>query len=164
MEVADQRVLRGDREVAVDHDLEAARRRVPFEHADRRLARVEDAVEDPGRPLRDLERVRVPDEVALQLVEVEAGAEGALAAAEDHHPDLVVGLGPLDGLVELLQELLADRVALVRPVEPDSRDVPVDFVLDRLDFDCTGIESPPASVELKWFKLARDRCFAKNQD
>ena len=80
----------------------------------------------------------LPDEVALQLVEIEARAEGPLAAAEHHHPDVVVGLGPLHGLVQLLQQLLADRVALVRPVEPDSRDVPVDFVLDRLDFDCTG--------------------------
>ena len=60
-----------------------------------------------------------------------------LAPADHHDADVVVLLGADPRLVELLQELLADRVALVRSVQPDPRHMTVDFVLDRLDFDGT---------------------------
>ena len=57
----------------------------------------------------------------------------------------------LPRLVELLQELLADRVPLVGTVQPDPCDVSVDLVLDRLDLDCTGHERSLGVVpELKW--------------
>ena len=65
-----------------------------------------------------------------------------LAAADHHDPDVVVLLGALPRLVQLLQELLADRVALVRAVQPDTRDVTVDLVLDRIGFDGTRHDAP----------------------
>ena len=145
VEVADQGVVRGDREVAVDHDLEATGGRVALEHRDRRLRRAEDPVADAGRALRDLPRPRAADEVALELVEIEARAERAVAAAEDHDADLGVGLRPAHGLVELLEKLLADGVLLVRAVEPDAGDVTVDLVLDRLDLDSDRHANPPLS-------------------
>jgi len=110
---------------------------VPFEHRDRRLGGLEDAVEDARGADRDLVGRAVADEVAHQLVEVEPGAEGSVAAAENHHPDVVVLLGPDPRLVELLEELLAHGVELVRTIEPDSGDVPVDLVLNGLGFHCT---------------------------
>ena len=67
------------------------------------------------------------------------GAERALAAADDHHAHVVVVLGPLPRPVELLEELLADAVPLVRTVEPDPRHVALDLVLDRLGLDDTGM-------------------------
>ena len=70
-----------------------------------------------------------------ELVEVEPGAERALAAADHHDANVVVVLGPLPRPIELVQQLLADRVAFMRAVEPDPRDVPVDLVLDRLGFE-----------------------------
>jgi hypothetical protein len=77
----------------------------------------------------------VPMNSPFELVEVEPGAERALAAPDHHDTDVVVLLGPLPRPIQLVQQLLADRVALVRAVEPDPRDVPVDLVLDRLGFD-----------------------------
>ena len=65
------------------------------------------------------------------------------AAAEHHDANVGIGLRPADGLVELLQQLLADASSLVRPVEPDARDVPLDLVLDRLDLDSNRHASPP---------------------
>ena len=54
----------------------------------------------------------------------------------------------LDGLVELLQQLLADGILLVRAVEPDAGDVTLDLVLDRLDLDSDRHAQPPF-LELK---------------
>ena len=56
------------------------------------------------------------------------------------------------GSRELLQELLADGVSLVRTVQPDPCNVSLDLVLDRLDLDCTGHERSFGGVvsELKW--------------
>src|SRR5439155_12213513 len=141
--VADLRVLLRNREIAVDHDLEAAGGDVAFEHGDGGLRRAKDGVADPGRAEGDLVRRALADEVALELVEVEAGAEGALPAADDQHADVVVLLGPDARLVQLLEELLADRVLLVRTVEPDSGDVPVDLVLDGLGLDYTRHSASP---------------------
>ena len=136
MKIADLGVLRRDREVAVDHDLEPAGGGVALVHRHGRLRAPEDRVADARRALRDLEGSRGADEVALQLVEVEARTERPIAAADDDHADVRVLLGADPGLVELLEQLLAHGVALVRAVQPDARDVAVDFVLDRLDFDC----------------------------
>ena len=135
MEVTDLGGLLGDREVAVDEDLESAGGRITLVDAHRRLRRAEERVADPGRALGDLVGLRRADEVTLQLVEIEPGAEGSLTAADHHHAHVRIFLGPDAGLVELLEQLLADRVALVRSIQPDSRDVPVYFVLDRFDFD-----------------------------
>ena len=75
------------------------------------------------------------DEVALELVEIEARAERALAPADDHDANLADRHPPAHRLVELLEKLLADGVLLVRAVEPDAGDVALDLVLDRLDLD-----------------------------
>ena len=148
MEVTDLGVVRGDREVAVDHDLEATRGRVTLQDRDRRRRGAEDAVADAGRSLRDLPRPRLADEVALELVEIEARAERAPAAAEHHDANVGVGIRPADCFVELLQKLLADGVHLVWTVEPDAGDVTVDLVLNRLDLDSDGHANPPL-LELK---------------
>src|SRR5205085_6463811 len=96
--------------------------------------------------LGDLVRTGLADEVALQLVQIEPRAKRALAAADHDHPHLRVVLGADTRVVELLEQLLADGIALVRSVQPDARDVSVDFVLDRLDLDDTWHDRLPRRV------------------
>ena len=46
-------------------------------------------------------------------------------AAEDHHPDLVVLLGPVEGVVQLHQQAPVLGVAGLGPVEQDADDLAV---------------------------------------
>ena len=111
MEVADLRVLGRDREVAVDQNLEAAGSRSLVALTDglasgRSRRRSAPNAGPPRKP-------RFTDEVALKLVEVESRAERALTPADDHHADVGIVLGTNASLVQLLQELLTDGIALV---------------------------------------------------
>jgi hypothetical protein len=86
------------------------------------------------RLVHDLDRSAAAEELRLQLVEIVAGAERVPPAAE--HDD--AHLRPVDRLPELLHELGAYAVPLVRPVEPDARDVVLDVVLDRVGLESLG--------------------------
>src|SRR5205807_9830382 len=72
VEVADLRVVGDDREVARDHQLEAARDRVALDDRDRRLLQVERLVERTRGDLSDLDRVvRRAEELRVEHVRSE---------------------------------------------------------------------------------------------
>src|SRR6266542_4352831 len=131
VEVADLRVVGGDREVAGDHQLEPSGDGVALDHGDGRLAEVERAVEGPRGDLRDLDRVvRRPEELRVEHVEVRTRAEGVAAPADQHDAHVVVVLGALEGCAELGEQRPVDAVLDLRPVQPDRGDAVVDLVLD----------------------------------
>ena len=80
--------------------------------------------------------------VADERLEVVAGREVLAVGGQDHDPDVVVGVGPVEGGVELVDELGVLGVGHLGPVHGDRRDVPVDLVLDGLECSCR----PPSQL------------------
>src|SRR5690606_3295012 len=62
--------------------------------------------------------------------EVGAGAEDGAFVAEDADPDLVVGLGLVDGRLDALGDVTVHRVAGLGPVDGDEGDVAPLLVFD----------------------------------
>ena len=118
------RVRRRDDEVAGQDQLGAAGQREAGHRGDHRLgARV---AHPPGEPA--LLGGELGPAAGGQRLEVGAGAEVGPRAGEDRDPDLRIGLERRRRLAELAGEVGVDRVALLRPVERDRRDPPVDLV------------------------------------
>jgi hypothetical protein len=106
-------------EVARQRQLEGAAERGAVDLADRRLRHLFQQV-PPGqdRPAVAPQPARVLGQLA-QVVQVHAGREhGALAAHHDH-ADRVVRRGRLDRPAQLPDQLAAEGVALVGPVEDE---------------------------------------------
>ena len=77
-------------------------------------------------------RMAAHGSVALEhLLEVVAGAEVLALAGQDDHPDVVVGLGQVEGAVELVDELGVQGVGRLGPAQRDRGDRAVDVVADR---------------------------------
>src|ERR1700730_17988586 len=57
-----------------------------------------------------------------------AGAEGAAGAGEDDHAHGALGIGPVEGPMQLRFEIMRERVHPLRAVEGDGRDALVDAV------------------------------------
>ena len=66
-----------------------------------------------------------------QLLEVVAGREVLALGGEDHDPDVVVGVGPVERGVELVDHPAVLRVRGLGPVQRDRGDRAVDRVADR---------------------------------
>ena len=133
VEVADAGLVRRDAEVAGDHELEAAGDRVALDDGDRRLAEIERAIERARGDLRDLHRVvRRPQELAVEHVEVGAGAERVPAPADQDHADLRVLVGALERRAQAREQVPVDAVLHLGAIEPDRGDPAVELVLDDL--------------------------------
>ena len=61
------------------------------------------------------------------LALVVAGAEGAAGAGQDDHPDGAVGVGLVEGAMQLGFELVRQRVHPLRAIERDGRDAVLDL-------------------------------------
>ena len=117
--------------------LEAAGDGVALDHGDRRLADVEGASERAGRDLGDLDGVvRGAQELAVEHVEVGAGAEGVAAPRISDDPNLLVVLGAVERLPQRHEQLPVDAVLLLGAVEPDRGDTAVDLVLEDVVVVC----------------------------
>ena len=128
---AEGRVVGGDHHVAQKCDVGAAGQAEAVDLREHRLVHVE---ERHAQPLRALELPRVVVEAARAAVagaaalaaaarrlgEVVARAEARARAAHDHGVDLAVGVGVPERLVQLLEQLQRQGVALLGPVQGDA--------------------------------------------
>ena len=97
------------------------------------LPEPDDDIRDSDHPVEEVRpRCRLARQHGLRHLDVAAGAEGAARAADDYDADRLVGAGELQGAAELLERLHAQRIELVRPVEPDRGDTVVRPVVDVL--------------------------------
>ena len=67
---------------------------------------------------------------------VVAGAEGAAGAGEDDHPHGAVGIGLVEGTVQLGFEIVGERVHPLGAIERDGRDAVLDLVEQILGSHC----------------------------
>jgi hypothetical protein len=123
--LAEDRHIRGDREVAGHADLLAARDPHAVDPADGRLLAVEDSVDHGVEEIHVLAvLVRPPGVVLGVLLGVAAGAEGAVAGTREddrHHATVKRGVG--EGGDHTLHHLGGVGVELARVVEGDPRRV-----------------------------------------
>jgi len=136
--VTDLRVLGGDDEVGHHRELEAAGDRVAVQLGDGDLLHVPEVEPDVGHPghaaadAHDQAVAVVVDgaeasvdgigAVAACRGQVVAGREGTAGALDDDHADIVVGLEVLAGVAAVVNQLLRERVHLLRPVEREHAD------------------------------------------
>src|SRR5690606_14162877 len=118
-------------EVARGGQPQTARDGVPGEPRDDGLAEPGEGGEQPERgALAD--RLRGGQALLAQPAEVGARAEGPVPGARQHDdPDLRVGLGALERVQQLVDHLVAERVARLGPVEGDPGDPVRGLVKDR---------------------------------
>jgi hypothetical protein len=119
---AEGRALAGDDQVAGEREPERAGEHVPVRRADRRLADLHDRPEQARKALGP--EVPVYDrDVSGELVEAGAGGEDLVVGRAEHDAaDALVVAGRLERVDQLAQQLVRERVALVRLVERDGRD------------------------------------------
>ncbi|SKU95759.1 Uncharacterised protein [Mycobacteroides abscessus subsp. abscessus] len=111
MGVGESCLLRGDENVAGQCQLQTAGHRSAVDGADDRLAQF-------GPP-----RVQGLGTIATaQLLEVHARAEDRVGRGQDHHVDVLVGVGRGDGLDDLLAQGGAQGVTCLRPIQGDGAD------------------------------------------
>ena len=121
LRLAEERRLGGDDHVAGERQLAAAAERVAGDRRDQRRLDRGDAAPEAGR--RVVERL---GEGALgHRPDVGAGGEDLLGAGDHDAAHLGVGVEPLELGGDLLHHLRRERVARLRPVQPQQRDVEV---------------------------------------
>ena len=124
---AKRRVRRGDRDVGGRDDADAARTHRSGDLGHDGLGqRQELALEGHDRPGALLHAA------GGRLGQVGAGAEHPARRADQHHAYVVVGTGRRDVPDQLGHQLPGQGVAVVRRVEGDGRDRPVDVEVDEL--------------------------------
>src|SRR3546814_16879055 len=68
----------------------------------------------------------------IECLEVGAGEECVSGPGQDHHPDPILGLGPLERLADASGDRSVDRVARLGSVDPHQGDMAVDLEADDL--------------------------------
>ena len=121
-DVTDVDIVGGHRQIAAQVELVAAADDDPVEPRHRRFAQVAQALVDFDELAHPLPVVARPFEELLLVVQVGAGAEGAIAGAGQHqHADEVIPAGILEGEIELGQHGPVDGIEHVRAVQDDRR-------------------------------------------
>jgi hypothetical protein len=142
---AEGRLLRHDRDIAAQHHLEAAAKRVAVDTADdRNVQRVA-----KGQAAEAMRTWRHPViETALRRAgQIGAGAERPIAGAgQDDHADVALTFKPAPDRLQLRLGRRVDRVELVGSVDGDARDVIGDLEPD--GHDVTVAPARPSSARI----------------
>ena len=117
----EDRVLRGDAEIAPRRELEAAGDRVPFDRSDDRLGK-----QHARRPDRAVavavEATRPLHPRLSHRLQIGAGAEGAVRSAEDGDVERLVGFEAAERIGKRRSRRAVDRIGDFGPVDRDDRD------------------------------------------
>jgi hypothetical protein len=68
------------------------------------------------------------------LFEIRAGAEGPARAGDDHHLDVIVGIGAIEGGDQLVAHAAVERVHAVRAIERNREDASLDLIAQCVEF------------------------------
>ena len=122
----EQRLVRGDDQVAGERDLETTTHRKAIHRRDHRLGEVI-AVGEPGKALRRMLRALAGLRALLGVIlQVVAGAERLVAGAgDDRDPQFRVGGERIEGVRQLLVGHRVQRVVHLGPVDGDGHQVTV---------------------------------------
>ena len=127
-----------DAQIAARRDFQPAADAIARDRRDHRMAALEDRLDRARPPARMLHGAFGAVPRLLELADVGADREGAIAvAAQDDAAHVVVGRQRVDRLAEAAPHRLGEGVELGRPVEQDGRDRSVPLDADRL-FEIDG--------------------------